>query len=140
MVWKYKPTIIYNDIGSLLSNNQNLYSEEVIIFLINNDNGMGSNLTIIVNNLLYLKNINPKLHVLGHFSINGYNFKYHDIQLNNSFFLYFKYLHDIPEKIKYYFVKSYIVNYEFIQPQRINGLNVDDIIINKNTLIVLKKF
>jgi len=126
-----KPTIIYNDIGSLLSNNQNLYSEEVIIFLVNNDNGMGSNLTIIVNNSLYLKNINPKLHVLGHFSNNGYNFKYHDIQLNNSFFLYFKYLHDIPEKMKYYFVKSYLVNYEFIQPQRINGLNVDDIIINK---------
>ena len=58
-----KPTTIYNHIGTLLVNNKNLYEDEAITFLINNDNGFGSNLTVIVQNSLYLKNINPNLHI-----------------------------------------------------------------------------
>jgi hypothetical protein len=55
---------------------------------------------------------------------------------NNSFFLYFKYLKKINENIKYYFILSNCVltdqQYPFIQPQSIDGLNVDDIEININ--------
>ena len=142
MLWyeNIKPTTIYNNIETLLVNNKNLYSEEAIIFLINFDNGFGSNLTVSVQNSLYLKNINTNLHVLCHFSINGNNFKYHDISLNNSFFLYFTYLYNIPEKTKYYFVKLNVLNnYEFIKPQSINGLNVDNIEINKKYSDYFKK-
>ena len=36
-----KPTTTHNDIGTLLANNKNLYKDEAIIFVINNDNGFG---------------------------------------------------------------------------------------------------
>jgi hypothetical protein len=126
-----KPTTIYSDINTLLEHNKNLYSEEAIIFLINSNSGFGSQLTIIVQNSLYLKKLNPKLHCLGHFSINHSSFKYHEISYNNSFFLYFKYVNNINENIKYYFVNLNVIEYPFIVPQFINGLNVDNIQINK---------
>jgi hypothetical protein len=109
-----------------------LSRDEAIIFLINFDNGFGSNLTVIVQNSLYLKNINPKLHVLGHFSDNKLNFKYHEEKYNNSFFLYFKYLKNISDNVKYYFVKLDLLHSPpFIISQRIKNKNVDDICINK---------
>ena len=126
-----KPTNIYANIDTLLSNNLSLYKEEAIIFLINIGSGFGSNLTVIVQNSLYLKSINPKLHCLGHFSINGVNFKYHESSYNNSFFLYFKYIHNIPINTKYYFVNLHLLNTSFIIPQSIINKNVDDIPINK---------
>lgn len=133
MIWyeNIQPNIVYNDVYNLLRFNPNLSSEEAIIFFINNNNGFGSNLTILVQNSLYFKNINPKLHCLGHFSINACNFKYHEYSHKNSFFLYFNYLKNIPENTKYYFVMSdFLNNFPFIEPQNINGLSIDNKKIN----------
>ena len=134
MLWyeNIKPDIVENDIQSLIRKNPNLNTEEAIIFFINNDNGFGSNLTLIVQNSLFMKNINSKLHCLGHFSVNGCNFKYHEPSYNNSFFLYFNYLKNIPENTKYYFVKlDYLGFFPFIMSQSINNSNVDDIEVNR---------
>ena len=79
-------TKIYSDISILLNENQNLYTEECIVFFINTNTGFGSQLTLLLQNSLYLNKINPKIHSLGHFSINADNFKYHDDNYNNSFF------------------------------------------------------
>ena len=126
---------VYSDIESLIDNNRNVSIDECIIFCINGQSGFGSQLTLLTQYSLYLKKINPKIHCLGHFSINNSNFKYHDINHNNSFFLYFKYLKKINENIKYYFLQSGPVlsydKYPFIEPQSIDGLNVDDIEINR---------
>jgi len=138
MLWyeNIKQEQIYANLGNLLNENPNLYTDECIVFCVNCDTGFGSQLTLITQYGLYLEKINPKIHCLGHFSNNSCNFKYHDTSYNNSFFLYFKYLKTINENIKYYFVNlsSYVLSdneYPFIQPQSIDGLNVDDIEINK---------
>jgi len=47
-------------------------------------------LTVYIQNVAYLRSLNPRLTILPHFSCNSNNFKYHDTSYNNSFFLYFK--------------------------------------------------
>jgi len=138
MLWyeNIKKEYIHSNLSILLHKNPNLYTEECIIFCVNCDSGFGSQLTLLSQYSLYLKKINPKIHCLGHFSINCDNFKYHETNYNNSFFLYFKYLKNINENIKYYFVNTSTnvlsdEQYPFIIPQSIDGLNVDDIEINK---------
>jgi hypothetical protein len=113
----YENTTVNNCYESLdiLINNHDLKTKNAIIFLVNNDNGFGSNLTVLIQNMLYLKSINNNLHVLGHFSINGHNFKYHDSTVNNSFFYYFKYLKEIENNIEIYYVKLNFINYNFIE-------------------------
>lgn len=128
-----KPEKIFSNLSILLDENKNLYTDECIIFILNSNSGFGSQLTIITQNGLYLKKVNPNIHCLGHFSNNLPNFKYHDNNYNNSFFLYFKYLKNINEDIKYYFVHASVLEpheFPFIIPQSIDGLNVDDIEIN----------
>lgn len=138
MMWyeNIKQETIYPNLSILLDENPNINTEECIIFCVNCETGFGSQLTILTQYGLYLKKINPNIHCLGHFSINNDNFKYHDTNYNNSFFLYFKYLRNINENIKYYFVKMSCCvlsddKYPFIIPQSIDGLNVDDIEINR---------
>jgi hypothetical protein len=138
MLWyeNIKYTSVYRNIDDLLNNNPKLYTDECIVFCINCGSGFGSQLTLLTQHGLYLKKINPKLHCLGHFSINNRNFKYHVDNYNNSFFLYFKYLKDITENVKCYFVNTSTDvlrddQFPFIQSQHTDGLNVDDIDINK---------
>jgi hypothetical protein len=138
MLWyeNIKTDYVYSDLSNLLHKNPNLYTDECIIFCINGDTGFGSQLTLLSQYSLYLRKINPKIHCLGHFSNNSSNFKYHDTNYNNSFFLYFRYLKNVNENIKYYFVNTSTIvlsneQYPFIIPQSIDGLNVDDIEINK---------
>jgi len=124
---------VYQSVNELLTNNSSLLEEESIIYLINYDSGFGSNLVTLVQNSLYLNQINKKIHCLGYFSKNGNSFKYHDISYNNSFFLYFTYLNTIPENTKYYFVNSGVnPNLEYVKDQHVNGLNVNDIQINQD--------
>jgi len=110
-----------------------IQNDEAVIFFINSSSGFGSQLTLLVQYSLFAKSINPKLHCLGYFSNNACGFKYCDKQYNNSFFLYFDYLHDIGSDVKYYFVNvnSIIGDYPFIIPQSIDNDNVDSIEINK---------
>ena len=137
MLWyeNIKADIIYSDIQSLLNNIPDIYTDECIVFCLNGNSGFGSQLTLLTQYSLYIKKINPKIHILGHFSNNFNNFKYHDTNYNNSFFLYFKYLKNINENTKYYFVNEAgcLSNdkFPFIIPQSIDGSNVDDIEINK---------
>ena len=137
MLWyeNIKPDFVYPNISILLNNNPNIFTDECIVFCINGDSGFGSQLTLLTQYSLYLKKLNTKIHCLGHFSKNLNNFKYHDTNYNNSFFLYFKYLKNINENTKYYFVTVTDVlsndKFPFIIPQSIDGLNVDDIEINK---------
>jgi len=131
-----KPDNIYPNIESLFYHNINLNTEEAIVFCINSESGFGSQLTLLIQFSLYLQKLNPKIHSLGHFSENNNNFKYHDITYNNSFFLYFRYLKYIKEEVKVYFVDISLTvlrpdQFPFIEPQSIEGSNVDNISINK---------
>jgi hypothetical protein len=132
---------IYTKIDDLLNDNINLFYEEAIVFLVNTNTGFGSQLTLLIQNALYLKTINNNLHCLGHFSQNGENFKYHDDSVNNSFFLYFKYLKPIPENTKYYFVSVDLIcdKYPFVYPHLFDVVNVDDIAINRHYSYFFKK-
>lgn len=136
MLWyeNIKPTHVHYDLSMLLSENPDICKDECIIFLINGNSGFGSQLTILTQNGLFLKKINPKIHCLGHFSMNSDEFKYHEDTYHNSFFLYFKYLQNVNENIKCYFLKAHLLDKHkspFIEPQTIDGLNVDNIEINK---------
>jgi hypothetical protein len=138
MIWyeNIKPTNVYPNFYTLLSANPNLHNgEECLIFFMNGNSGFGSQLTLYTQYSLYLNKINPNIICLPHFSINNENFKYHDVNYNNSFFLYFKYLKEIKEDIKcYFFISDYVLSedkYPFIVPQSIDDSNVDDIEINR---------
>jgi hypothetical protein len=72
---------IYPNLQILINENLNLYSDECIVFCINGGSGFGSQLTLLTQYGLYLQKINPKIHCLGHFSINNHSFKYHDMTL-----------------------------------------------------------
>ena len=130
------PTNVYSNVLSLLYENPNLYSDECIVFYLNSETGFGSQLTLLTQMGLFLKKINPNIHTLGHFSNNNANFKYHDTNINNSFFLYFKYLKPIHKNAKCYFIYCGVTilnndQFPFIVPQSVDGSNVDDIEINK---------
>lgn len=131
-----KPNTIYPNLESLFYHNINLNSEEAIVFYINSESGFGSQITLLIQFSLYLQKINPKIHCLGHFSENNNNFKYHDTTYNNSFFLYFRYLKYIKEDVNIYFVSLSLTvlrpdQFPFIEPQTIEGSNVDSIPTNK---------
>lgn len=124
---------VYSNITDLLAYNPSLYTDESIVFGVNTDSGFGSQLTLLIQIGLYLETVNNKIHTLGHFSVNSLAFKYHDSDKNNSFFMYFDYNKEIKLNVKCYFVllNGVIQNYPFIEPQSVNGLNVDNIEINK---------
>lgn len=134
MLWyeNIKPTIIYDNVKTLLLENPELYNKESIVFYVNQEGGFGCQLTLLVRYGLYFKSINPKIHCLGCFCVNGNSFKYHDEAYNNSFFLYFKYTKQIDTRVNCYFLRDTYndVIYPFIQPQDTDGLNVDCIDIN----------
>lgn len=136
MLWyeNIKPTIVYDNVQTLLSENPDLHNKESIVFCVNENSGLGSQLTLLTQNGLYFNSINPKIHCLGCFCVNEDNFKYHDESYNNSFFLYFKYNKQIDTRVKYYFVlnRHDATLYPFIRPQDTDGLNVDCIDINRN--------
>ena len=142
MCWFYniQKENVYNNISDLLAYNPSLYTDESIVFCVNTDSGFGSQLTLLVQLGLYLESINDKIHTLGHFSVNSSAFKYHDSDKNNSFFMYFDYNKEIKINVKYYFVLlNGVINYPFIEPQSVNGLNVDNIEINKKYSNFFKK-
>ncbi len=83
---------IYDNINNLITNNPDINtSNNIIIFLINWPHGFGSALTVFIQNMYYINNLNPNIITLPHFSQNNNNFKYSENNYNNSFFLYFKY-------------------------------------------------
>lgn len=135
MLWyeNIQPTVIYDNIDSLLQDNPDLYKNESVVFCVNGDSGFGSQLSLLVQVGLYLQSINPNIHCLGCFCINGNNFKYHDETKTNSFFSYFRYIKHIDTRSKQYFVKTINVidRYPFIQSPTIDGCCVNDIKINK---------
>ena len=143
MSWFYniEKENVYSNIADLLAYNPSLYTDESIVFGVNTDSGFGSQLTLLVQTGLYLESINNKIHTLGHFSVNSAGFKYHDSDKNNSFFMYFDYNREIKLNVKYYFVllNGVMQNYPFIEPQSVNGLNVDNIEINKKYSNFFKK-
>ena len=130
-----KPDVIYNNVHELINSNPNVKEEECVVFFINGDSGFGSQLTLLTYYGIFLMNLNNNIHCLGHFSVNNSNFKYHDDNKINSFFMYFRYLKSIPDNLNCYFVKLSTVLIEtgisFILPQSVEGLNVDDIENNK---------
>jgi hypothetical protein len=104
-------SVIYNNIPEFLENIDIGDKDNCIIYLLNWGCGMGSALSVFAQNSYYLLSINPKLHVLPDFCVNGGSFKYHEESLNNSFFKYFKYLRDIDNTTAHdiYFVKSVLL-------------------------------
>jgi hypothetical protein len=103
---------VHVDVIQLLQQNPNLRTDtQSIVFLKNNPCGFAASTIIILVNAYYLHSINPQLICLPLFCQNTANFKYHDTSLNNSFFLYFKYNHNLGDISNYnlYFVDVPIV-------------------------------
>jgi hypothetical protein len=120
---------IHDSIDQLLSKYPNIRTDDhIVIYLINWGCGFGSALTVFIQNMYYLKQLNEKLVILPHFSNNTANFKYHDNTLNNSFFIYFKKnIHVDLNGCQIYFCKSSVLyNFGFFQdciPSLNNPLN-----------------
>ena len=79
---------IYEDINELLEIID--MDDNNIINIINGNSGMGSQLTLYLQTSSYIHDRNSKIICLPHFSNNNKNFKYHNKEYNNSFFMYFK--------------------------------------------------
>jgi hypothetical protein len=117
---------IYKDITELITNNHNILTDKnIIIYQLNWPCGMGSALTVFIENALYLEKINPNILSFPYFCLNTDTFKYHKKNLNNSFFMYFKYIKPEIlnlENYKIYFcnsthipnLKNYSIQNEFI--------------------------
>jgi len=107
---------IYENVDDLINNNDQIKTgSNIIINIVNGDSGIGSQLTLFMQNSYYLKEINPNLICLPHFSVNNRHFKYHDKNYNNSFFMYYKRKTDITNLVDYkiYFAKASIANIPF---------------------------
>ena len=79
---------LYDNIHDLINNNDIKNNKNIIIFLENWRCGFGSSLTIYLENVFIIKNINPDIIIIPHFSNNTNEFKYHDVTEINSFFSY----------------------------------------------------
>jgi len=107
---------IYENVHDLINNNDQIKTGgNIIINIVNGESGIGSQLTLFMQNSYYLKEINPNLICLPHFSNNNHFFKYHNKSYNNSFFTYFKRKSDIKNLLDYkiYFAKAGIANIPF---------------------------
>jgi hypothetical protein len=110
---------IFQNIPELIQSNPNIISDDnVLIHFINGVSGFGSQITIFMQILYYFNEVYPKVTCLPHFSNNNTNFKYHDKNYNNSFFLYYKRripINDI-QNYKQYAVHSHVIgNYPFFE-------------------------
>jgi len=104
---------IYEDVDILINENSNIKTDKnIIINMVNTNSGFGSQLTIFMQTLYFLKELNPNIICLPHFSNNTAQFKYHDHNYNNSFFLYYKRKTDIHNFTKYkvYFANASVLN------------------------------
>ena len=114
---------VYSNVHELVNTDPNIKTDKrVIVFLTNWMYGFGSALTIYMQNALFLKDVNPNIIALPHYSTNTKNFKYHDERLNNSFFLYYKYTQESERHVdirnsKIYFVKSVLLQTPFVSGQ-----------------------
>lgn len=79
----------YANVRELVAAQPQLRTESATIYLINFQFGLGSALTVYIQNEAFLKQFNPDLVPVPHFSNNTANFKYHDESVCNSFPLYF---------------------------------------------------
>lgn len=114
---------IYENVEILINEISNIRTDNnVIINIVNSDSGFGSQLTIIMQTLSFLKEMNPNIICLPHFSKNSQLFKYHDANYNNSFFLYYKRKKDIDNLANYkiYFARaSLLLNTPFVNQEHI---------------------
>uniref|UniRef100_A0A6C0B2Q2 Uncharacterized protein n=1 Tax=viral metagenome TaxID=1070528 RepID=A0A6C0B2Q2_9ZZZZ len=109
--------IIYENVEKLINEISDIKTDNnVIINIVNSDSGFGSQLTIFLQTLSFLKEVNPNIICLPHFSKNTTLFKYHDSNYNNSFFLYYKRKIHIEnlENYKIYFANSSLLSTPFI--------------------------
>ena len=107
---------VYENVDDLINNNDEIKTGgNIIINIVNGDSGIGSQLTLFMQNSYYLKEKNPNLICLPHFSVNNGHFKYHYNNYHNSFFMYYKRKTDITNILDYkiYFVKATIANIPF---------------------------
>lgn len=84
---------VYNNVRELLDKNENIKTDKnAVVYLLNWPHGFGSALSVFITNAVYLHDINPNIIVLPYWNENTTDFKYHEENYNNSFFLYFKYI------------------------------------------------
>jgi hypothetical protein len=108
---------MYPNITELIANNPTLKTaDKCIIYLQNFPFGLGSLLTVFLQNSVYLKTINPNLIVLPCICRNTKQSKYHDTSLHNTFFKYFQYTKQISNMEEYtvYFSESTLLKRPFI--------------------------
>ena len=132
--------IVYKNVCDLIKHNNNILTDNnIIIYQLNWGFGMGSALTVFIENSLYLYKLNKDIISLPMFCINTNDFKYHENKLNNSFFLYFrhKYMNEnIFTKYKLYFcysvhnpnlheydIKNVFIKFQIPLTSNINNLN-----------------
>jgi hypothetical protein len=107
---------VYENIEDLINNNDEIKTaSNIIINIVNGESGIGSQITLFMQNSYHLKEINPNIICLPHFSNNNHFFKYHDKNYNNSFFIYYKRKTHITNLVDYkiYFAKASISNIPF---------------------------
>ena len=87
----YKNYKVYTDILDVYKNEPQIGSKDnTIIFMKNSMSGLGSQMTIFTQNSHYAySTINPNILYIPHYSENNRQFKYHDENHANSFFIYF---------------------------------------------------
>ena len=106
------------DLSTVMNINNIDKVDNIIIHIVNGYSGFGSQLTLFMHMQSYINNINKNIICLPHFSLNSQNFKYHDDNYNNSFFIYFKRKIDIEnlQNYKQYFVNTKVLdNYPFFE-------------------------
>jgi hypothetical protein len=102
-----KGNIVYPNIRVLLEHKTEILKKEnAIIYFVNSSTGFGSQLTIFIHYMYFIhKRINPKIHCLPHFGENKDCFQYHEESMNNSFFLYFRYVPIIEKTSNIFYVR-----------------------------------
>lgn len=126
---------IYKDVYNLIEENPNIKTDNnILIYLVNWGSGFGSAMTVFMMDFLYINKINNNIICLPHFSKNTKNFKYHDENYNNSFFLYFKYKEDLDiNNYKIFFCHSTpILSFEKQLPIMNNEYTRDNILLFNN--------
>ena len=108
---------VYLNVYNLIDENPNIKNDNrVIIHLVNSTSGFGSQITLFMQNSHYFNEFYPNVICLPHFSKNNNNFKYHDNDYNNSFFLYYKKrldIHNLMDCKQYVLQLNIIENYTF---------------------------
>jgi len=103
---------IYESVKDLIDQCPELKTDgNSLVHLINSTSGFGSQFTMIAQNIYYLHSLNPSLTIVPLFVTSSDNFKYLEPGIDNSFFLYFRMVGNVPKQTyNHYYVNVGVLN------------------------------